>query len=120
MQAVDLTGDMTQPQVVQITRIFTFKCLCAMLLYMTYNTKSQSQSLTVDLHNILLRAFQLSIENLKVFMKTSNNERASGLLEEEFENVKKYSLLNDSSQLIDELRMLMGNPLIMLPQINDR
>ena len=91
-----------------------------MLLYMTYNTKSQSQSLTIDLHNILLRAFQLSIENLKVFMKTSNNERASGLLEEEFENVKKQSLLNDSSQLIDELRMLMGNPLIMLPQINDR
>lgn len=29
-------------------------------------------------------------------MKTSNNERASVLLEEEFENVKKQSLLNDA------------------------
>lgn len=74
----------------------------------------------MDLVNILLRAYQLSIENLKVFMKTSNNERASVILEEEFENVKKQSLLNDAPQLINDLRMLMGNPLIMLPQINDR
>jgi hypothetical protein len=53
-------------------------------------------------------------------MKTSNNERASQLLEEEFDNVKKQSLLNDAPQLISELRVLMANPLIMLPHINDR
>lgn len=117
---MDLTGDMTQPNVVLITRIFTFKCLCAVLLYMTYNTKSQSQSLTPDLVNIILRAYQISIENLRVFMKTSNNERASQLLEEEFDNVKKQSLLNDAPQLISELKVLMANPLIMLPHINDR
>ena len=70
--------------------------------------------------NIILRAYQVSIENLKVFMKTSNNERASQLLEEEFDNVKKQSLLNDAPQLISDLRVLMANPLIMLPHINDR
>lgn len=48
-------------------------------------------------------------------MKTSNNERASMILEEEFENVKKTSLLNDATGLIGDLKMLMGNPLIMLP-----
>jgi len=56
---------------------------------MTYNTKSSNQSLTPDLTNILLKAYQISIDNIQVFMKTSSNDRASAIMEEEFEEIKK-------------------------------
>lgn len=64
-----------------------------------------------------MKAYELSIENLKIVMSTNLAEIVPEILEEEFNKFKKNSL---DDKHLDHMRDLMKNPLVMLPSINDR
>jgi len=116
LQRVDLTEDMSQ-QCTDIVRIFTFKSICMLLIYLTYNKKLEPCSLKPEHLSSLLKAYRISIENLKLVMRTNMAEIVPEVLEEEF-NQFKLNLMMDTQ--LDQIEDLMSNPLIMLPSINDR
>lgn len=87
LQRVDLTGDMSQPRT-EIIRVFTFKSICMFLIYLTYNKKLEPCSLKTEHLSWLLKAYQISINNLKMLMVTNMAEIVPEVLEEEFGNFK--------------------------------
>jgi hypothetical protein len=116
MQKVDLTGNMLQGSQ-EIVRVFTFKTLSMLLIYVTYNKKLQPCSLKTEHLRELLIAYQMSIQNLKAVMLTEMAQIVPEVLEEEFNNFKHSSMMETQLKDLDDL---MSNPLIMLSQINDR
>lgn len=78
---------MSQPSI-DITRVFTFKSICILLIYLTYNKKLEPCSLKHEHLSQLLKAYQISISNLKMVMMTNMAEIVPEVLEEEFNNFK--------------------------------
>lgn len=116
LQKVDLTGNMDNGSQ-EIVRIFSFKTMSMLLIYLTYNKKLQPCSLTNEHLEDLLFAYQTSIHNLKAVMSTEIADIVPEVLEEEFNNFKHSSMMETQ---LKEVEDLMSNPLIMLSQINDR
>lgn len=69
MQKVDLTNNMLQGSQ-EIVRVFTFRALSMLLIYVTYNKKLQPCSLKNDHLRELLNAYSMSIHKLKTVMLT--------------------------------------------------
>lgn len=116
MHTVDQTGNMESQQA-DIMRIFTFKTLCTLLIYLSYNKKIEPCSLKQQHLQMLLKAYQISIGNLKSVMQTPMAEIVPEVLEEEFNNFKMNLMVEGQLDVIDDL---MQNPLIILPSISDR
>ena len=116
LSKVDQTGDMTSGEG-GIMRFFTFKSVCKLLLYMTYNKDLEPCSLKTQHLEALLSAYKKSIENIKIVMNTNMAEIVPEVIEEEFDNFKQINLADKQLDTIDRL---MENPLIMLPTINER
>lgn len=116
MQKVDLTNNMLQGSQ-EIVRVFTFKTLAMLLIYLTFNKKLQPSSLKNDHLKELLAAYLNSIANLKAVMLTDLAQIVPEVLEEEFNFFKQSSMMETQLKDLDDL---ISNPLIMLSQINDR
>jgi hypothetical protein len=59
-----------------------------LLIYLTYNKKLEPCSLKTEHLSWLLKAYQISINNLKMLMVTNMAEIVPEVLEEEFGNFK--------------------------------
>ena len=95
LNKVDFSGDMSNGQNSEIVRIFTFKSMCMLLIYLSLNKKIEPCSLQPHHLQQLLQCYEVSIANLKMVMNTNMAEIVPEVIEEEF-NKFKTNLMMDT------------------------